>query len=131
MMYVKTTKGVYELTPNRAIEIIEAKENKHDELVEYYHYEQNPMKRRISRLYGEVIETSENLNELIVEVYKVNPSAERIFYDKCPTLKNLKDMKDLIKRCGYRIVGVAWIGDDLVKVAEWDNEKGEWKLYER
>jgi hypothetical protein len=115
-MFVKTTKGIYELKPYRHI-------------VEYPHRKML-MARNICRYYGDVVAQSDNLNDLIEIQYQTDEKG--VVYNLIGNggITN-EDRKLLIADTNDRIVGLIRIGDDLVKVADWDNEKGEWKFYER
>ena len=131
-MYVKTTKGIYELTELDSILSGEVcLYGKFEEI------EKPTLFRRFKNFVshnkkdlGEVVAQSDNLNDLIEIQYHTN--------DKgwvCNLISNVgitgQDRKLLIADTNDRIVGLIRIGNDLVKVADWDNEKGEWKLYER
>jgi hypothetical protein len=124
-MYVKTTKGIYELTPNR-------------KLIDYPIIDNEKLMGIKPKLfankcyiyYGEVVAQSDNLNDLIEIQYQTDEKG--VVYNLIGNggITN-EDRKLLIADTNDRIVGLIRIGDDLVKVADWDNEKGEWKFYER
>lgn len=123
-MYVKTTKGIYELNENRRIEHFEVTTPK---TLLLDHSKDNPFekgKKSVEGL-GEVVAQSDNLGELIDKC---------AFIDKERNVRNVYPNKITYPHEIYNnlnVIGMIWCGNDLVKVADWDNEKGEWKLYER
>jgi hypothetical protein len=119
-MFVKTTKGIYELKPNRT-------------LVDYPIIDNGRTMGKTQKMfatkcyiyYGDVVAQSDNLGELIDKC---------AFIDKERNVRNVYPNKITYPHEIYNnlnVIGMIWCGDDLIKVADWDNEKGEWKLYER
>ena len=129
-MYVKTTKGIYELTELDSILSGEVcLYGKFEEI------EKPTLFRRFKNFVshnkkdlGEVVAQSDNLTDLIEVGCGINDNNKVLYY----FTKNCT-IERFIEGYGHlnRYIGMIWVGDDLVKVADWDNEKGEWKLYER
>jgi hypothetical protein len=117
--YVKTTKGIYELNNNM-------------KFIDFTIYDNGKPIGIKTKLFdefdtnlGEVVAQSENLMDLIEVGCGMNGNNKVLYY----FTKNCT-IERFIKGYGHlnRYIGMIWCGDDLVKVADWDNEKGEWEL---
>ena len=122
-MFVKTTKGIYELTPNRHLTDYPIIDNGRT-----MGKKQKMFANKCYIYYGDVVAQSDNLTDLIEVGCGINDNNKVLYY----FTKNCT-IERFIEGYGHlnRYIGMIWVGDDLVKVADWDNEKGEWKLYER
>lgn len=125
--YVKTTKGIYELTPNRKIidykrlDLQSCKTINAKRLVDL-DVDQDTWENGYP--LGEVIKSSDNADDLISEIVAIDNKNRKVRIAKF-------QIKRYAIEFGDRIIALSWIGDDLLKTFEWDREKGDWKLYER
>lgn len=124
--YVKTTKGIYELTTNRHLTDYPFIDNGRT-----MGNKQKLFENKSYIYYGDVVAQSDNLNELIDVACCVNKNNKnnRHFYH--PKIVDSQLYQEEYCHEMFKVIGMMWCGDDLVKVAEWDNEKMEWELYER
>lgn len=122
--YVKTTKGIYELNAYRHLTDYPIIDNGR-----VMGNKQKLFANKAYIYYGDVVAQSDNLNKLIEFQYQTDEKG--IVYNLIGNAGITdQDRKLLIADTKDRIVGLIRVGDDLVKVADWDNEKGVWVLYE-
>lgn len=115
-MFVKTTKGIYEVKGKGT------------------YYSGRPFYITTAEVILDdyfIVKESDNLNDLIEIQYQTDDKKGWVCNVVNTDVITDEDRKLLIADTKDRIVGLIRVGDDLVKVADWDNEKGEWKLYER
>lgn len=139
--YVKTTKGIYELTPNRKIidykrlDLQSGKTINAKRLVDL-DVDQDTWENGYP--LGEIVAQSDNLNDLIEKFGIKDTKTNEIVYigdvhhskDNVKELKNLLDDYNRVTEDTHTLIGFIVINDDIVKVTEM-NKEGEWKLYER